>query len=91
MTWMDAFAHCRGAAASVCQCTSGIHDSKVASSVCLAVERHCDYVVIRFVQGRDSGGCARNRAAFSREACQVGGCCRTGDDSLTDSDVAVNA
>ncbi len=56
-----------------------------------AAQVNSEYVVIRFVQGRDSGGCAGNRAAVSREACQVGGRCCTGDDSLTDSDVAVNA
>ena len=84
-------AHCRGAAASVCQCTSGIHDSKVTFTICLAVDRHYDPVVIRTVQGRDSGGCVGNRAAVGREACQVGGCCHTGDDSLTHSDVAVTA
>lgn len=47
--------------------------------------------MIRFVQGRDSDGCAGNGAAIGREACQVGGSRRTGDDCLTDSDVAVNA
>jgi hypothetical protein len=44
---MDILAHCNGAAASVCQCASGIYASKVVSIICLAVDCHCDHVVIR--------------------------------------------
>ena len=70
---MVAFAHCRGAAAGVCQCTSGIHDSKVAFTICLAVDRHYDPVVIRTVQGRDSGGCVETERRLGEKHARLEG------------------